>query len=408
MSGKLKDLREKRGRLVAESRRLLETAESEKRKLTDDESAQWEALMDDIEQTKREIDREERQIDEERQAAQLVDPRAGHPGEEGGVADAVSDELRMQAFRRALVSGPRALTHDELRALSYTTDSAGGYLSPPEQFVQRLIQAVDDMVFMRPLATTFQVPTAHSLGVPSLENDPADSNWTAELTSVTEDSTMSFGKRELMPHLMTKLLKVSMKLLNSSALPAETIVRDRLAYKVAITQEKGFLTGSGASQPLGVFTASDSGIGTGRDVSTGNTSSSMTTDGLLEAKYTLKGNYWGRAQWIFHRDGVKQVAKLKDGEGQYLWQPSVQVGQPDRLMGFPVNMSEYAPNTFTTGQYVGLLGDFRYYWIADAMGMTIQRLDELYAATNQVGFISRMESDGAPVLAEAFVRVKLG
>ncbi len=69
--------------------------------------------------------------------------------------------------------------------------------------------------------------------------------------------------------------------------------------------------------------------------------------------------------------------------------------------------SEYAPNTFTTGLYVGLLGDLSYYWIADALSMTVQRLEELYAATNQVGFIGRLETDGMPVLEEAFVRVKL-
>ena len=73
----------------------------------------------------------------------------------------------------------------------------------------------------------------------------------------------------------------------------------------------------------------------------------------------------------------------------------------------PIFMSEYAPNTFTTGLYVGILGDFSNYWIADALNMQIQKLVELYAATNQDGFISRMESDGMPVVSEAFVRVKL-
>jgi HK97 family phage major capsid protein len=108
-----------------------------------------------------------------------------------------------------------------------------------------------------------------------------------------------------------------------------------------------------------------------------------------------------------HRDGAKQTAKLKDGEGQYIWRESVRVGEPDRLLGLPVHMSEYAPNTFTTGLYVGIVGDFRFYWIADSLDMEVQRLEELYAATSQVGFIGRLESDGMPVLEEAFARVKL-
>lgn len=217
---------------------------------------------------------------------------------------------------------------------------------------------------------------------------------------------MSFGMRELNPHPLAKYIKVSRKLLRKVP-GAEALVRDRLAYKFAVTMENAYLNGDGAGQPLGLFTASDSGVPTSRDVSTGNTTTSIKFDGLMEAKYTLKSQYWRAARWLFHRDAVKQIAKLKDGEGQYIWQSSVREGQPDMLLGFPVYVSEYVPNTFTTGLYVGILGDFSHYWIADALEMEIQRLDELFAATNQVGFVGRWESDGMPVLAEAFVRVTL-
>jgi HK97 family phage major capsid protein len=110
---------------------------------------------------------------------------------------------------------------------------------------------------------------------------------------------------------------------------------------------------------------------------------------------------------MFHPNGAKQIAKLQDDDGQYIWRESVRAGEPDRLLGLPIYMSEYVPHTFTTGLYVGILGDFSYYWIADAMNMEMQRLVELYAATNQIGLIGRLESDGMPVLGEAFVRVKL-
>lgn len=78
------------------------------------------------------------------------------------------------------------------------------------------------------------------------------------------------------------------------------------------------------------------------------------------------------------------------------------------MLGKPVLSSEFAPNTLTTGLYVGILGDFRRYWIADGQLAEIQRIEELYAATNQVGFIGRFKVDGMPVLEEAFARVKLG
>ncbi|MFH2075697.1 MAG: phage major capsid protein, partial [Pseudomonadota bacterium] len=129
--------------------------------------------------------------------------------------------------------------------------------------------------------------------------------------------------------------------------------------------------------------------------------------GLINALYSLKAQYHNRVSWIFHRDAIKMLRKIKDGDGQYVWQQSVQAGQPDLILSKPYKMSEYCPNTFTTGLYVGIVGDYKHYWIADALDMRVQRLNELYAATNQIGFIGRLESDGMPVLEEGFARIKL-
>jgi HK97 family phage major capsid protein len=130
-------------------------------------------------------------------------------------------------------------------------------------------------------------------------------------------------------------------------------------------------------------------------------------DGLISAKYALKAQYQKSARWIFHRDAVAQVRKLKDKNDQYLWQPGLVADKPDTILELPSFMSEYAPNTFTTGKYAGIIGDFSFYWIADSMEFSIQVLKELYAESNQVGYIGRMECDAQPVLSEAFVRVKL-
>jgi HK97 family phage major capsid protein len=172
--------------------------------------------------------------------------------------------------------------------------------------------------------------------------------------------------------------------------------------------EDKYLTGSGAQEPLGVFTPSTDGISTSRDVSTGS-ATSITADGLIDAKFALKAAYRSAAvspRWLFHRDAIKIVSKLKDTTNQYLWQPGLQAGQPDRLLNFPVDESERVPSTFTTGLYVGLLAVWRYYEIADALDMEMQQLNELYAGTNQVGWIFRMKTDGLPTLEEAFVRLK--
>jgi HK97 family phage major capsid protein len=218
---------------------------------------------------------------------------------------------------------------------------------------------------------------------------------------------MAFGKREFACNPFAKRIKISKSLIGKSALPIEDIVRQRLAYKFGITEEKAYMTGNGTGKPLGIFVASSDGIPTSRDVSDGNTTAAITFDGLINAKFSLKEQYLRRSNWLFHRDAIKMLAKIKDEEGRYVWIASVVAGQPDQLLGRSFNMSEYAPNTFTAGQYVGAIGDFSFYWIVDALDLQIQRLVELYAETNQIGFIARKEGDGMPVMPYAFARIKL-
>jgi HK97 family phage major capsid protein len=304
-----------------------------------------------------------------------------------------------------MAEGSAALTPEERRALSAGTAAAGGTLVAAEQFVAELIKTLDDTVVIRNLATKIALTESDTLAAPTLDTDIEDGTWTTEVASIDEDTAMGTGTRAMVPNWLAKRIKVSDRLLRVSAIGVEQLVRDRLSYKLGIAQEKGFLTGSGSGQPLGVFTVSASGISSARNVVVGSTTA-ITADPLIDAKYALKGQYWQRpsTRWLIHRDGVKQISKLKDSQGQYLWEVSRQLGQPDMLLGIGVVMSEFVPNTFTTGQPVLMLGDFSFYWIVDSLAIQIKRLDELYAETNQVGFIGRMELDGAPVREEPFVR----
>lgn len=415
------EIRQKRAGLVAEARAIVDAGD-----MNAEAEARYDALMTEVTKLGDQIQRAERVQSLEAELATSQGAFKPETSERGGVPKFESRGLQgldagtfqqpewrqlekttKPEYRSAFRSwmGLRE-NRAEMRALQADLDVSGGYLVAPMQFVDTLIKAVDNMVFMRGLATQFSVPNAESLGAPSLDADPADPAWTAELAIGTEDSSMTFGRRELHPHPLAKYIKISRKLIQKVP-GVENLVAQRLGYKFAVTLENAYLNGNGAGQALGVFTASALGISTGRDVSTGNTTTNIQFDGLLEAKYTLKGQYWPKARWIFHRDGVKKIAKLKDGDGQYIWRPDVRSGEPDVLLGVPVLMSEYAPNTFTTSLYVGIIGDFSNYWIADSMQLEFQRLVELYAATNQVGWIGRIETDGMPVLEEAFVRVKL-
>lgn len=401
----LQEIRTKRAGLVTQARAILDAATAAKRDLSAEEQTQYENLMGEVDTLGTQIAREERTQLAERELNRLQ--TEGTRPEPGAPVTAPGNEARRAAFRKYLAEGERALSAIEARDLQADLGAQGGFLVPPMEFVNELIIWINNQVFMRQFARKFTLEKSDSMGAPSLADDPSAPNWTGELSPASIDSTMDFGRRELHPHPLTKAIKISNKLLRLSAIPVEQLIIERLGYVFSIAQENGFLTGNGSNQPLGVFTASPLGISTNRDVSTGNTTTAVTFDGLMEAKYSIKGQYWPGLRWIFNRTVLKSIRKLKDGDGQYLWQASVTAGQPDMLLGSPVAMSEYAPNTMTTGQYVGILGDFRYYWIVDAMDFGIQRLTELFALSNQVGLIARAACDGAPVLEEAWARVKL-
>lgn len=322
------------------------------------------------------------------------------------------------AWKKYLKGGQMVLSPDEIKAYQADNPVGGGFLVSPQDFVRDIILLVKDNVYMRQVSTIYTVDRAESLGIPSVETDPSDADWTAELLVGGTESTMAFGKRELRPHPAAKLITVSNKLLRNSAMDPESIVMDRMAYKMAVTQEKAFLTGTGANQPLGVFTASALGVPTSRDV-TAATTTAVAADDFISTKYALKSQYQGRASWIMHRDVVAATRKLKDNNLNYLWTTGLTSfggatgpgnglqGTPERLLDCPIYMSEYAPNTFTTALYMAVLADWKWYYIADSLDMQWQVLDQRYAELNQTGYIARSETDGMPVLAEAFSRLIL-
>ncbi len=406
----IREMLDERAQLIAQARALLDGADNAKRSLTAEEDQQYRTLLDQADGLKKSADSRQRleqmEATADQAASQGIRAQTMDRGElpNGGVSRRASEEYR-KAFMGYLFTGAVSPVL-ESRDISVSSGVSGGYMLAPMQMVNGVIKAIDDLVFIRQFATKYTLDSAESLGAPSIDADPADPDWTAEVGTVGVDTTMAFGRRELKPNLLTKMMKISYRMI--SRLPnIESLIIQRLGYKFGIAAEKGYLVGTGAQQPLGLFTASNDGIPTTRDVSTGNAQTAFTLDGLLEAKYSVKAGYRRNAKWLFHRDAVKMLAKIKDGEGQYVWQPSVVMGQPDMFSAAPVLESEYVPNTFTAGLYAGLYGDLSYYWIADSTALSIQRLVELYSATNQIGLKGMLESDGMPVLGEAFARVKL-
>lgn len=306
------------------------------------------------------------------------------------------------SFTRALSGDPRAYESLALRA---DNDASGGYLIAPEQFVMELIASVDDAVVTRGLARKFMVPNAKSLGAPRRATKASTFVWGTELQEPTADTSLTFGKRALYPHFLMGEISVSRDLLNSALMGVDAIVRGELARDSGEVQEAAFMEGTGANQPLGLFTASNDGISTGRDVTTGLTTG-ITSDSLIDALYTLKTQYQQKATWLFHRDAVKLIRKLKTGDGAYLWEPSFQEGQASRLLGRTVKQSEFVPHALTSQTYCGIVGDFDWYWIVDSLDLEIEADMSLSRRSYQTVYIARQKLDAMPVLEEAFVRIK--
>ena len=389
---KIFDLKQDRAKAVAQMREIMNKYGSEE--MTAEDKAAYAKAEAEFDSLNSRIDQEEKLMARERAIGEAEDKEQKAPAK----------NERMEMFAKAL-SGRSEDMAAYRNQYTLGNDPQAGNLTAPVEFVDQLIKGLDDTLFMRRIChMTPRIGNAQSLGFPYRKTEADDAEWIGEIADAAEEKSLEYARREFKPHRMNKMIKLSRTLVNHAAL-APSAVLDEMRYRIAVTQEKAYMTGDGVNKPLGIFTASDNGVPTGRDVATAG--ASIASDDLFNVKYSLKSQYLRGARWIMHRDVIKEVAKMKDGSDAYIWQPSIQEGQPDRLLGLPVEMSEYAPNTVESGNYLAVLGNFKYYWICDADTLVMQVLRELYAPNNQVGYLFDYFGDGAPVVGEAFARMKL-
>lgn len=433
----IKEMSEKRAKIITNAQTLnAENRDAETGLLSNEHQAEFETMMADAANYASQIKAQKELLSQESNLAEVVEQIEAQRNEpsqpqtyqvrQGFNANGTPRYINIEGGKRAsdeyranyLDSLMGSNLAPERRAALQSDDAAqAGYLVASEQFAAGMLKEVDDLLFIRQYANIHTVREAGSLGIRKRTARMSTWAWSSELQVSTEDSTLAYGKKVLEPHAATGLIKVSRDLLRRSMGGAESEISSEMARDSGELMEDGYLTGTGSQSPLGVFTASSDGISTSRDVDTGSTTS-YTFAGLMNAKYTLKSQYrrGPGCRWLFHRDGISKIAQLVDTDNQPIFRVGAGVafdssgnhlaGGQDTLLGFPVDESERAPNTFTAALYVGLLANWRYYEIADALDMETQRLDELYAATNQVGFIGRLKTDGMPTLEEAFVRCK--
>jgi len=292
--------------------------------------------------------------------------------------------------------------------LTSGSDEKGGY-TVPAQLMEAWLRALDTATFVRRISQREFITRAGHLSAGVLQDEDSDAAWlAAENETLSEDTSTTFEGRQFIPHLMGKFFKISRNLRRTGGRAFIDRILSRMALHHARPQEKAFLIGSGVGQPLGIFTASAQGISTARDVSEGNTIMELTHDGLVNALFSLEAQYQPGAVWVMHRDVAKQVHKQKGGNGRPIYVFGKGTDQTDTLLGKPVYLTEYGPNTFTTGKYLAVVGDFHAgYVVVDGLQLDIQILEERFSETHEVGVIGRSECDGGPYNEKAFARVKL-
>ena len=387
------EMREKRAKLWNTMEGFLDTHRNDKGVLSAEDDATYSAMERDMTDLSNEIRRMERRDAMEAELNKPVGkPLTGMPEK------ADTDEKKGRAsnaykedFGRHLRG--RTPIHN---VLSESTDADGGYLVP-EEFERDIVTGLDAANVVRSLAKV--ITTQNDRKIP-ISVGHSVATWTAENAAFTE-SNPTFGQKEIDAYKLTDLIRVSVELLQDAAFPLEQYIANEFARAFGIAEEQAFCVGTGSGQPTGIFTANGGTVGV-----TAAANNAVTADELINLVYALKAPYRRNAKFLMNDATISAIRKLKDGNGVYLWQPSLQAGEPDKLLGYDLYTSPYVP-TMAAGAFTVAFGDFRNYWIADRAGRTVQRLNELYATNGQVGFVATERVDGKVILPEGIQLLKM-
>lgn len=387
------ELRTKRNQAWEAAKAFANTHQTDKGTLTAEDNATYEKMEQEISDLGKEIARRERQEALDAELAKPINtPITAKPmngGNENVKTGRASDEYRTNFWN---VMRSKAPMPNVLNALQIGTDSEGGYLVPDE-FEHTLVQALEEENIFRQMAKIIQTSSGDRK-IPVVATK-GTASWIDEEGAFTE-SDDAFGQVSIGAYKLGTLIKVSEELLNDSVFDLESYISTEFARRIGAKEEEAFFTGNGTGKPLGIL-ATTGGAETGV---TSAAATAVTADELIDLFYSLKAPYRKNAIWVLNDSTVKAIRKLKDQNGQYLWQPSMVAGTPDTILGRPVKTSAYMP-ALAAGQKSIAFGDFSYYWIADRQGRSFKRLNELYAANGQVGFLASQRVDGKLILPEA-------
>lgn len=383
------ELREKRNNAWNAAKAFLDSHRTEKGTLTAEDDATYTKMEQEINDLGKEISRMERQEQMEAELNKPVNtpltskPTNGkEPEKKTGRA---SDE-----YRNAMLDAFRSNFKRVNNVLQEGVDADGGYLVPDE-YDHRLIDTLTEENIMRGLATTITTSGEHKINIAATKPAAA---WIEEGGALTfGDAT--FSQILLDAHKLHVAIKVTEELLYDNAFQLETYILEQFGKALANAEEDSFLNGDGVGKPLGLFAATGGGH-------VANTlTAAIKSDDVLDLVYALKRPYRKNASFIINDQNLAAIRKLKDNNGAYIWQPSYQAGEPDKILGYPVHTSAYAPADAIA------FGDYSYYNIGDRGSRSFSELRELFAGNGMIGYVAKERVDGKLILPEAVQILKL-
>lgn len=379
----IQELMEKRAKAWDEARNFLDSKRNDSGLLSEEDGKAYDKMESEIVALGKEIDRLERQ---EKLNAELgkptSDPILNTPNAKTGRA---SDE-----YKNAMLTALRTNFKQVSNVLQEGVDADGGYLVPVE-YDRRLIDVLDEENIVRKLATRITTSGEHRINVAATKPAAA---WIEEGAALTwGDAT--FDQILMDAHKLHVAVKVTEELLYDNAFGLENYLLTQFGKALANAEEDAFLNGDGTGKPTGIFNT------TGGGQVAGTLSGAVKTDDVIDLVYALKRPYRKNASFIMNDKTLASLRKLKDNNGAYLWQPSYQAGEPDKVLGYTVYTSAYAPENAVA------FGDFKYYNIGDRGSRSFKQLNELFAGNGMIGFVAKERVDGKLVLPEAVQIMKL-
>ena len=383
------ELREKRNKAWEAAKAFLESHRTEKGTLTEEDDATYTQMEQEINDLGKEIARLERQEALEAELNRPVNqPLTTKPG--SGRGEEPKTGRASDEYRKAMLDAFRSNFKRVSNILQEGVDADGGYLVP-EEYDRRLIDTLSEENIMRRLATIITTSGEHKINIAATK--PAAS-WIEEGGALTfGDAT--FSQILLDAHKLHVAIKVTEELLYDNAFNLEGYILDQFGKALGNAEEDAFLNGDGTGKPLGLFAA------TGGGTVAGTLTAAIKSDDMLDLVYALKRPYRKKASFIMNDKTLSSLRKLKDNNGAYIWQPSYQAGEPDRVLGYAVHTSAYAPEDAIA------FGDYKYYNIGDRGTRSFSELRELFAGNGMIGYVAKERVDGKLILPEAVQILKL-